>query len=305
MPLITPPYLQKGDTIGIVCTARKISKADIAKGIDIINSWGFKVIVGNSVGAADNQYGGSDVVRRADLQRMLDNPDIKAIISARGGYGTVRIVDGLDWTKFKQHPKWILGYSDITVLHSHIYRNLGIETLHASMPISFPKNTPEALASLYKALTGQAIEYTWPSQPLDRKGTATAELVGGNLSLLFALSGSASDIDTTGKILFIEDIGEYRYHFDRMMMQIKRSGKLDNLAGLIVGGLTDITDNKDHDTPFGKTAEQIVHEHVRGFSYPVAFGFPAGHIPDNRALIIGREAEMSVSGKGNRLVFEN
>jgi muramoyltetrapeptide carboxypeptidase len=210
----------------------------------------------------------------------------------------VRIVDGLDWRAFAKQPKWLVGYSDVTVLHSHVHQNLGIETLHATMPINFANNTPEALESLRRALFGEPMDYEFPHHDLNRKGQAEGQLVGGNLSLLYSLAGTPSDVDTQGKILFLEDLDEYLYHIDRMMMQLQRSGKLAGLAGLIVGGMTDM---KDNTIPFGKTAEQIIKEHVEPYGYPVAFGFPAGHIDDNRALVMGRKIWLKVEGPKSKV----
>jgi len=298
--MLTPPYLNPGDAVGLVCTARKITALELAPALDIIKEWGFTPVLGATIGAVDNQYGGDDKARAADLQSMLDNPAIKAIFIARGGYGTVRIVDRLNWDKFTDDPKWIVGYSDVTVLHSHITGNLGIETLHAAMPLNYATNTPEALGSIRRALTGGPLFYQWETQTLDQPGQGTGTIAGGNLSILYSLAGTASDIDTKGKILFLEDLDEYLYHIDRMMMQLKRSGKLAHLAGLVVGGFSDMKDNA---VPFGKTAEHIAYEHTAEYGYPVAFGFPAGHIHDNRSLIIGRDAELLVGQGGNRLAL--
>ncbi len=289
MNLIQPRYLKRGDTIGIIATARKISTEEINPAIAIIKSWGLEVELGNNLFNADNQFSGTDQERANDLQILLNDTSIKAIISARGGYGTVRIVDQIDFTTFIKNPKWIIGYSDITVLHSHIH-NLGIETLHATMPINFSKNA-EALESLRKALFGEVIKYEIETNALNRKGIAEGELIGGNLSILYSLSGSISDIDTTGKILFLEDLDEYLYHIDRMMMNLKRAGKLSHLAGLVVGGMTDM---KDNTVPFGKTAEEIILDAVKEYNYPVCFNFPAGHIDRNLALLFGKKVKLEV-----------
>jgi muramoyltetrapeptide carboxypeptidase len=223
---------------------------------------------------------------------MLDDDSVKAIISARGGYGTLRIIDKLNFEKFQKNPKWIIGYSDVTVLHSHVHRNCGIETLHATMPINFHKDE-ESVETLRKALFGEKISYEISAQPMNRNGEAQGELVGGNLSLLYALQGSSSDINTEGNILFIEDLDEYLYHIDRMVVSLKRSGKLSKLAGLVVGGMNDMKDNQ---VPFGKTAGEIIAEAVAEFKYPVCFGFPAGHTAKNLALPLGRRAKLKVSG---------
>lgn len=285
-----PSFLKKGDKIGIIAPARKISKEEIQSAIDIFNAWGLEVVLSKNLFNADNQFSGTEHERAEALQIMLNDDSIKAIISARGGYGTIRIIDKIDFTNFKKHPKWIIGYSDITVLHSHI-NNFGIETLHATMPINFTKNA-EATETLRKALFGEQLNYEVESLPLNRKGKTEAELIGGNLSLIYALTGSISDIDTKGKILFIEDLDEYLYHVDRMMLNLKRSGKLDQLAGLIIGGMTDM---KDNTIPFGKTAEEIILDAVKEYDYPVCFNFPAGHVEKNLALYFGRKVKLKVA----------
>lgn len=285
-----PAFLKKGDKIGIIAPARKISKEEIQSAMDIFNAWGLEVVLSKNLFNADNQFSGTENERAEALQIMLNDDSIKAIISARGGYGTIRIIDKIDFTNFKKHPKWIIGYSDITVLHSHI-NNFGIETLHATMPINFTKNA-EATETLRKALFGEQLNYEVESHPLNRKGKAEAELIGGNLSLIYALTGSVSDIDTKGKILFIEDLDEYLYHIDRMMLNLKRSGKLDHLAGLIVGGMTDM---KDNTIPFGKTAEEIITDAVKKYDYPVCFNFPGGHVEKNLALYFGRKVKLKVA----------
>ncbi len=288
----TPLYLKKGDKIGIVACAGKISRDAIQPAIDILKDWGLEVVLGKNLFKTDHQFSAKDAERATDLQRMLDDTSVKAIISARGGYGTIRIIDKINFSKFKKYPKWIIGYSDITVLHSHIH-TMGIETIHATMPINFTKNK-EATESLRKALFGEKLDYEIKSHPLNRKGETKAQLVGGNLSLLYALAGSVSDIDTKGKILFIEDLDEYLYHIDRMMMNLKRAGKLKNLKGLIVGGMTGM---KDNTILFGKTVEEIILDAVKEYNYPVCFNFPAGHIDRNFALVLGRKVKLSVGSK--------
>lgn len=297
----TPPYLKPADKIGIVCTARKISARQIGFAVRKLKSWKLEPVVGESVGKSLYQFAGDDMARTDDFQRMLDDDSIKAVLCARGGYGTVRIIDNLDFSEFNKNPKWIVGFSDITVLHAHIHAQLDIETLHASMPLSFKTNTKAALDSIRDALFGKKLQYKVKPHRLNVPGKAKGQLVGGNLSVLYSISGSRSDIDTRGKILFLEDLDEYLYHVDRMMMQLKRSGKLDKLNGLIVGGFTKMKDNK---VPYGKSAPEIVAEHVRDYGFPAAFGFPAGHVDDNRALIIGRHIHMDVSRKGSRVVFD-
>lgn len=290
--IIIPPYLQPGDTIGIVATARKIPRINLEEAAKIPESWGFKVKFGKNVFGDVNQFSGTDEERAADLQEMLDDPEIKAVICARGGYGTLRIIDRLDFTKFKQHPKWIVGYSDITVLHSHIHRNCHVATLHATMPVNF-KLDFFSTESLRKALMGIPEKYRAENKTSvkNREGKAEAQLVGGNLSLLYAMLHSDSDIDTEGKILFLEDLDEYLYHIDRMVLSLKRAGKFRGLKGLIVGGMSQM---KDNDIPFGKNAEQIIEEHTAEYNFPVCYGFPAGHDVKNYALPLGKTVLLEV-----------
>ncbi len=293
MNLIQPSFLKKGDKIALVASARKISLQEIEPAIAIFESWGLEVQLGKNLFKADHQFSGTDDERAADLQAALDDDSVKAVISARGGYGTMRIIDKLDFTKFRTHPKWVIGYSDITVLHSHIH-NFGIETLHATMPINFAVNA-EAVETMRKALFGEKLNYFLEKHPLNRKGKAEAQMIGGNLSLLYALTGSASSVHTKGKILFIEDLDEYLYHIDRMMVSLKRYGKLADLAGLIVGGMTDMRDNA---IPFGKTAEEIVMDAVKEYNYPVCFNFPAGHVDRNLAMVLGKRMKLEVGDDG-------
>ena len=290
------PYLKQGDTVAIIATARKINNTEIQPAKEFLESKGLNVLLGKHLFETDNQYAGTDAQRAEDLQWALDNKDIKAIIIARGGYGTVRLLEKIDFTEFKKQPKWLVGYSDVTVLHSAIHQ-LNIASMHATMPINFFKNE-EATQSLIASLFGtmEAISISPCNQ--NKNGTAKGIVVGGNLSLLYALSGTAYDLETTNKILFIEDLDEYLYHLDRMMMQLKLSGKLKNLRALIVGGMTDMRDNT---IPFGKTAEEIILDAVKEYDYPVCFNFPAGHIDKNLALKLGAEYELTVSAKNVEL----
>jgi len=288
--MIIPTYLKKGDKIGIIATARKISEAELEPALKIIEKNGLVPVLGKYLFHSYNQFSGTDAERCADLQAMLDDKSIKAIFVARGGYGTVRIIDKIDFSNFKKNPKWIVGYSDITVLHAHINKVLGISTLHATMPINFLQDA-YATETLFKALFGEKLHYEFAAHKLNRKGKVEGELVGGNLSILYALSGSISDINTNNKILFIEDLDEFLYHIDRMMVNLKRSGKLSNLKALIVGGMSDMKDNL---IPFGKTAEEIIAEHVEEYSYPVCFGFPAGHIKNNYAIKMGSITKLNI-----------
>jgi muramoyltetrapeptide carboxypeptidase len=290
--MVTPPSLKNGDKVGLVATARKISTEELAEGMDLLKSWGLVPVIGKSIDAEDHQYAGSDALRAKDFQEMLDNPEIKAIWCARGGYGSVRIIDQLDFYKFVKYPKWIVGYSDVTVFHSHLHK-IGFQTLHATMPVSVEDNTAFAKASLKHALFGKhpGIKIK-PVHPSNRLGAAKGIVVGGNLSMLYSLCGSSSSLETEGKILFIEDLDEYLYHVDRMIMNLKRNGMLDHLAGLMVGGMTKMHDNT---IPFGKTAQEIILDAVGECEYPVVFDFPAGHLDDNRTLILGAKAQLDVT----------
>jgi muramoyltetrapeptide carboxypeptidase len=272
-----------------------VSREEMAPAIRVLESWGYRVVEGKCLYGISNQFSGTDDERAADFQAMLDDPEIKAIFCARGGYGSVRIVDKLDLTSFRSNPKWIVGYSDITVFHSHIHKQYGIQTLHAAMPINFPPDGTmnESLESLKTILEGGHTSYEIPAHEFNTNGKADGKIIGGNLSILYSLGGSKSDIDTRGKILFIEDLDEYLYHIDRMMMNLKRSGKLEGLAGLIVGGMNDMNDNE---IPYGQTAYEIIADAVSDYSYPVLFNFPAGHVRTNLGLIMGGRYEMEVVG---------
>lgn len=295
-----PTYLKQGDTIGIVSTARKVTKAELEYALDILQQWGLKVILGKSIEAEENQFAGDDAWRASDFQDMMDNPEIKAIWCARGGYGTVRIIDRLDFTEFVKTPKWVIGYSDVTVLHSYLH-NLGVESLHAQMPVQIETKSSESAQSIKKVLFGESYQVAFRNnQKLNRIGTAKGQLVGGNLSILYSLCGSPSTLNTNGKILFIEDLDEYLYHIDRMMQNLKRNGMLDNLAALIVGGMSDMNDNA---IPFGKDAETIILDAVEAYDYPVYFDFPAGHVEDNWALVFGREVELTIEENRVGLIF--
>ena len=299
--MIKPPALIKGDKIGLVAPARKITSDEIADSLAVIKSRGFVPVYDELLFAAENQFAGSDSERTHLLQQMLDNQEIKAIFSVRGGYGSVRIIDQIDFSVFNLYSKWLIGYSDFTVFHSHVNQKLGVQTLHATMPLNFGSNTPEALDNLFGVLQGNAPEYYLEQHPFNRKGDAKGILTGGNLSVLYSLLGSDSFPETEEKILFIEDLDEYLYHVDRMMMALKRAGILSGLKGLIVGGMTDMNDNE---IPFGKTAEQIVHEAVKNYDYPVCFSFPAGHIDNNMPLIMGAEVRLEVAEKPHIIFTE-
>ncbi|MBM3412328.1 MAG: LD-carboxypeptidase [Bacteroidetes bacterium] len=299
--MITPNYLNPGDTIGLVCPAGYLPAAAVQTCVEILAQWGYRVIQGSTIGgSSQNYFSGTDQERLSDLQRMLDDPTVKAILFGRGGYGTGRIIEQIDFTKFVQSPKWIIGYSDITILHAHIHRHQQVVTLHGPMATAFNgegwKN--EYVQSLKEVLEGISSACSGPDHSFNRFGTATATLVGGNLALLAHLVGSSSDLDTAGKILFIEDVGEQLYNIDRMLYQYKRSGKLQSLAGLIVGGFTNC---QDTERPFGKSAYAIIQEAVAEYSYPVCFDFPVSHSERNIALKVGATYSLRVDATGSLL----
>lgn len=292
--MITPNSLSvssaKIPKIALVAPARKITPDEIMFAVEYIKNKGFEVVYDERLFLSHNQFAGTDEERASVVQQYLDDSDIDAIMCVRGGYGTVRIIDKLNFDKFMLNPKWIVGYSDVTVLHAKM-QSLGVESLHATMPINFSENTQKSLDSLFDALEGKSLTYDIPDSPYNVKGCAQGELVGGNISVLYSLLDSDIFPDTNGKILFLEDLDEYLYHIDRMMMAFERAGKFDNINGLIVGGLTKMHDNN---VPFGMTSEAIILEKIQHRNIPVRFNFPAGHISDNQALIMGRNFKLSV-----------
>ncbi len=301
-----PPYLLPGDSIGITCPAGYITHAEIDPSIIQMKSWGFNIVVGKTVGAKDFTFGGTDQERLSDLQQMLDDPNIKAIMCARGGYGAVRIIDQLDFSRFKSNPKWLIGFSDITILHAHINTNHHVATIHSKMCNSFPTDWAlaeqiqiETINSIQQALKGEQMKYTAAYNSSNRMGKTDGELIGGNLRCLENMAGSKSEIQTDGKILFVEDTGEYLYSIDRMFYNLKRSGKLAKLKGLIVGGFKIKPD--DDGEEFGKTIMEIVLEKVNDFNYPVCFDFPVGHQRANFALKCGVKHKLEVREGGTRL----
>jgi muramoyltetrapeptide carboxypeptidase len=303
--MIVPPSLERGDKVGIITPSGKIKRGSLDRAISIFKDWGLSVVTGPNVYAGYNQFGGTDQERAADLQLMIDDIGIKAIMCSRGGYGTVRIVDHIDFSSLIAHPKWIAGYSDITVLHCHVNAVCGIETLHSIMPLELsPEKDPPVSArsvELFReSLFGTIPAYYQPNHPFSRKGKAGGTMTGGNLSVLYSLLGSDSEPDFQGSILFIEDVGEYLYHIDRIMMSLKRSGILAGIAGLVVGGMNEMNDNQ---VAFGKTAEEIIAGAVADYEYPVFFGFPAGHESENHPLVMGRNAVLSVGDTTSSLVF--
>lgn len=300
--MITPKSLQKGDKIGIIAPARKIYMNEIEASIKVFERWGLQVELGKNLFNQHRQFAGTDEERAEDLQYMMDNPEIKAIFCARGGYGSVKTLKLLDFSIFMKNPKWLVGYSDITALHAHLNQNLGVKSIHGTMPFNFPKDTSEneAVLTLKKALFGESNTYEISVHEFNRVGKAEGELIGGNLSVLYSIAGTIYDIDTNGKILVLEDLDEYLYHIDRMMMNMKYSGKLENLKALIVGGMTDMNDNQ---IPFGKTAYEIIRDAVEEYNYPVCYNFPVGHIENNFALVLGNEAQIEIGEK--QVVFES
>ncbi len=290
-----PAYLKKGDTIGLVCPSGFMEKSKTASSVAALKSWGYLVKLGQTVGGkSKNYFSGTDEERLLEFQQMLDDENVKAILCARGGYGMTRIIDVLDFKKFKKNPKWIIGFSDITVLHAHIYSQFAIPTLHAAMANAFNggEEKNEYVLSLKKALAGKKGNYQIASVEYNRLGKEEGILVGGNLSLLVHLIGTKSDIKTKGKILFLEEIDEQLYSIDRMMHQLKRSGKLDKLKGMVIGGFTDC---KDTERPFGKNVSEIISSIVKEYSYPVCFNFPVSHEKENYALKVGMNYELTVS----------
>ncbi len=291
-PLIIPPNLSTGDTIGITCPAGDITVKEIQPAIQLIQSWGFRIRIGDTVGKKDFIFGGTDAERAADFQQMLRDPDLSAILCARGGYGAVHLIDQLDFSPLTQHPKWIIGFSDITVILCHLHTNLNLASIHSKMCNSFPddwsKAEPiqaECILSIRQALTGGKMEYNVTPHPQNRPGRATAPLIGGNLKTIESLAGTRSDIDTAGKILFVEDTGEYLYSIDRMFWHLQRTGKLDRLAALVVGGFKVKPDDAGEE--FGHSVYDIVAERIKPYAYPVCFDFPVGHQKNNYALKYG------------------
>ena len=284
------PFLSEGSKVAIVAPARKVTPNQMQFALNWLKEKGFNAVYDDSLYSFDHIFAGDDDFRAAAVQRYLDDNDIDAIWFARAGYGCIRIIDKLDFTRFLERPKWIVGFSDATIFHGKLNR-LDCPSLHASMPFFLENKTTEALQSLYDALTGKALQYTIDVHPLNRFGEMEGEIVGGNLSVLYGMIGSNSFPETDEKILFIEEVDEYIYHIDRMMHALQRAGKLEHLKGLVIGGLTQIHDNSD---PFGKSVEEVIAEAVEDSDYPVCFGFPAGHFSDNRAFILGLKSRIEV-----------
>lgn len=287
----TPTYLKKGDKVAIICPASYI-KVDLTPAYEILQKWGLEPVIYESVTAQEHQFAGNDTIRARDLQDALDNPEIKAIIAGRGGYGCVRIIDQIDFSAFVKNPKWLVVFSDLTVILNHVFNNFNIPTIHGQMVKSFLDGTEASIESLHNALFGKNMDlkYTGTVFP-NREGQSEGILIGGNLAILHSILASNSDGSYDDKILFIEDVGESHYNIDRMLWTLKRAGKLKKLKGLIVGGFTEL---KDSDPTFGQSYEEIIMEKVKEYDYPVAFGCPSGHIEDNHALIIGKKIELKI-----------
>lgn len=302
--MVKPPYLKKGDTIMILATAGRIKdKSTVDAGVILANHWGLVVFLGNHLFTQSHTFAGTDEQRIEDLQKALDNPSIKAIWSARGGYGAVRIIDDLDLTEFYKNPKWIIGYSDVTVFHNKL-NNLGYETIHAQMPLTLDLENSvqkKSIVSLHKALFGKKLSYKLNAKKFNRIGESRGQLVGGNLSIVYSMLGSDTEFDMDGKILFIEDVGEALYHIDRMMISLERAGYFKNCNGLIVG---DFRLKKNEGNSFGESLEEIVNRVVADYDFPVVYGFPAGHIDDNRALIFGSYIDLKVTDKKVKITFK-
>ncbi|MEH6534809.1 MAG: LD-carboxypeptidase [Psychroserpens sp.] len=304
--LIQPHYLKAGDTVAIVAPSGilKNRNDEVNQAITLLKSWGLHAVIGKHVFSKADHFAGTDAERCEDFQKALDDPTISAIWCARGGYGTVRILDKLDYTKFKKHPKWLIGYSDITALHNQVH-NEGFQSIHALMCVSLPKDISEikeTLETFKSTIFGNPVNYILDGSTYNRVGEASGPLVGGNLTILHTMLGSKTSIDTSGKILFIEEIGEYKYHIDRMLQSMKRAGYFDNCAGILVGDMSKMRKNT---TPWGTSVEQLILDALAEYDFPIAFGMPAGHEKDNRALILGHTIALKVEKGKSTVVFEN
>lgn len=304
--LIQPPYLKAGDTVAIVAPSGRLKNKEhgVEQATELLKSWGLHVVVGKNVFNDNNHFAGTDEERAEDFQEAMDDPSISAIWCARGGYGTVRVLDKLDYTKFKEHPKWVIGYSDITALHNQLH-NKGFESIHAIMCLSLTddlEEIKEPVETFKNALFNGATNYEIEGSSFNREGSTTGQLVGGNLTLLHTMLGSETSIDLSGKILFIEEIGEYKYHIDRMIQSLKRAGYFENCKGVIVGGMSKMRKNT---TLWGTSIEQLVLDALSEYDFPIAFNMPAGHEKDNRALFLGKTVELSVKKEGSSVIFKD
>ncbi len=278
--------------IRIVSPAKQIEKEHVDFAVDFLSKHDFLVELGKHVLGKFNYFSGTTEERKTDFQEALDDKTVDIILCTRGGYGCIQFLDELDFSAFIKNPKLIVGYSDITVFHNHIFTHFGIETLHASVPLNFSTNSTLALASLINAFNEATNRYEIAPHELNKTGFVEAPVVGGNLAILYSLLGTNSDLNYSDKILFVEEIGEAIYAIDRMFYAFKKSGKLDQIAGLVIGGMTNM---KDSEIPFGKTVEEVIYDHVKEYDFPICFNFPAGHIEDNRAVFIGKKAQLKIS----------
>lgn len=299
--MIQPAPLKKGDLIYITAPAKSIDEASVSFAKNFFETQGFRVEISKHCFGTFNYFSGTDEERAADLQAGIDHPEAKAIVCARGGYGCVRIVDQLQWANMLREPKWLIGFSDITVFHHRLFK-LGIQSIHGTMPLNFEKNSPEALQTLVEAMTGSQKPLTWNKNPNNRIGKANGKLIGGNLSILYSLIATSDAYFFEGNILFLEDLAEHYYHLDRMFFSLRKSGILDRISGLIIGGMTDMEDTT---IPFGMSTEEIVLQHFQFRKIPIAFEIPSGHIDDNRALIVGAEVELVVENELSTLSYVN
>lgn len=300
--MIVPPFLKKGSLIGLVSPAGKVAEAEIKRAEDFLDAHGFRHIRGPHVVGAWHQFSSTDEKRAADFMSMLNNEEVDAIWCSRGGYGAIRLLDLIEFSLFKSHPKWLIGYSDITIFHAVLQNIFGVMSIHGPMARSLKEGSYDetGMTNLWRLLSGKMLTYNLSSHPFNRAGKAKGTLIGGNLSLLYSLIGSPYDFEPEGKILFIEDVGEYLYHLDRMMHALKLSGKFKGLAGLVVGQMSDMQDNE---TPFGLSVNQIIADVVKGFDFPVLFDFPAGHSKQNEPLLFGAKVKLSVSANESTLSF--
>ncbi|KAA3437611.1 S66 peptidase family protein [Rufibacter hautae] len=299
--MILPPFLKAGDKVGLLSTSSFTEQKYVDELVQILKDWKLKPVLGKTIGPREGSLAGPDELRKNDLQEMLDNDQIKAILQTMGGYGIVRVIDKVDFSKFKYKPKWLVGYSDTTFLHTHVQGMLSTATIHGTMAADLEAGyTKGSWESLRKALFGEQLEYKVAAHPLNRRGTSQGLLVGGNVSLLCNAKGTMSEVDTNGKILFLEEVGEKHFRLDSYLRSLKQAGKFEYVRGLVVGELVEM---EDDDPPFGKTPEEIVLEVVAEFDFPVCFGFPAGHGKVNKALIFGAIVELQVTAKGSTIKF--